>query len=117
MHEELSYGDNLVGTEHPHNDGERGRDGRKEMRIVAARLETLIADEDELGLMEILHEFGNYHCEAAKQNPTAETQVLKTDSKVVPMLNKGGYAPVEYGLPVTTIVISSSTTFDSKTAC
>ena len=91
MHEELSYGDNLVGTEHPRimtvNEDVMAA---KEMRIVAARLETLIADEDELGLMEILHEFGNYHCEASKQNPTAETQVLKTDSKVVPMLNKGG---------------------------
>jgi FlaA1/EpsC-like NDP-sugar epimerase len=86
MYEELSYGDNLVGTAHPRimTVSEEAMTA-KEMRLAAKRLDRLVATEDQLGLIETLIEIGDYRPEKANQNATAEAPISKTDGKVVPM--------------------------------
>ena len=92
MYEELSYGDNLVGTAHPRimTVSEEAMTA-KEMRLASKRLDRLVATESQQGLIETLIEIGDYRPEKANQNATAETPVLKTDGKVVPMPRNRGY--------------------------
>jgi len=92
MYEELSYGDNLVGTAHPRimTVSEEAMTA-KEMRLAAKRLDRLVATEDQQGLIETLIEIGDYRPEKANQNATAEAPVSKTDGKVVPMPRNRGY--------------------------
>jgi len=92
MYEELSYGDNLVGTAHPRimTVSEEAMTA-KEMRLASKRLDRLVSTEDQQGLIETLIEIGDYRPEKANQNATAETPVSKTDGKVVPMPRNRGY--------------------------
>ena len=91
MYEELSYGDNLVGTAHPRiMTVSEAMMSAKEMRIVAERLEALVAAENQLDLMKILIEIADYSSEKIQSNVTSESQTSKTDTTVVPMPKKIG---------------------------
>ena len=91
MYEELSYGENLVGTAHPRimtvNEAAMTA---KEMRLVAERIGAQVTAEDQLGLIEILIKIADYHPQKAEQDATAQAQVTEIASKVKPMSRKGG---------------------------
>ena len=86
MYEELSYGDNLVGTAHPRIMAvSEAAMAIKEMRMVAKRLGALVAAEDQASLLEILIKIADYLPKNAEPNPTATMHFSETANKVVPI--------------------------------
>ena len=90
MYEELTYGDNLVGTAHPRimtvNEAAMTA---KEMRIVAERLGALVAAEDQLGLTHTMTEIADYTPDETVTASTAEAQSQILASKIVPLAVPG----------------------------
>ena len=91
MYEELSYGDNLVGTAHPCIlTVKEAAMTEKEIRILSERLGEQVAAENQVGLMEILIDIANYVPQQNVPITTAKKQTSETNSKVVPISLKDG---------------------------
>ena len=90
MYEELSYGDNLVGTAHPRiMKVSEAAMTAQEMRIVAERLGALVAAEDQLGLAQTMTEIADYTPDETFTASTADAQSQILASKIVPLAVPG----------------------------